>query len=83
MARLVQIGNSLGVRIPKAIIEQAGLDEHELAFHVTDGGLLLAPVRKVREGWAEAAQAAHTAGDDAALLNEAALNEFDTAEWTW
>ena len=51
MATLIRIGNSQGVRIPKAIIEQAQLNEKELEFKVLDEGLLIKPSRKPRQGW--------------------------------
>lgn len=51
MATLIKIGNSQGVRIPKAIIEQAQLYEKELEFKVLDEGLLIKPARKPRQGW--------------------------------
>ena len=51
MATLIRIGNSQGVRIPKAIIEQAQLDEKELTFKVIENGLLIQPVKKPRQGW--------------------------------
>ena len=52
-AKLRNIGHSRGVIIPKALIEQAGLEGHELTFIPLDGGLLIKPVKKAREGWAE------------------------------
>ncbi len=53
MTNLIRIGNSQGVRIPKAIIEQAKLDDTELEFKVMDDGLLIKPVKKPRQGWKE------------------------------
>lgn len=53
MATLIKIGNSHGVRIPKAIIEQARLQHSELQFKVLDDGLLIQPVKKPRQGWKE------------------------------
>ena len=53
MATLIRIGNSQGVRIPKAIIEQAQLEDRELEFKVVDDGLLIQPTKKSREGWKE------------------------------
>ncbi len=53
MATLIRIGNSHGVRIPKAIIEQAHLQHGELQFKVLADGLLIQPVRKPRQGWKE------------------------------
>ena len=51
MATLIRIGNSQGVRIPKAVIEQAQLENKELEFQVIDDGLLIHPITKSREGW--------------------------------
>lgn len=63
MAELIQIGNSKGVRIPKALIEQAGLEGSELELKVVRGGLLIRPVKQPREGWAEAVEAATARGE--------------------
>ncbi len=59
MTTLIRIGNSQGIRIPKAIIEQAHLGDKELKFIVTDDGLLIQPVKKLREGWKEQFDKAH------------------------
>jgi antitoxin MazE len=53
MATLIRIGNSQGIRIPKAVIEQARLEDKQLEFKVIDEGLLIQPVKKNREGWKE------------------------------
>ena len=51
MAKIIQIGNSQGIRIPKPIIELANLGDKELEFVVMDCGLLITPEKKVRVGW--------------------------------
>jgi antitoxin MazE len=51
---LIKVGNSQGIRLPKAIIEQAGLGK-DLDLIVKDGAVIIRPVRRIREGWAEAA----------------------------
>ena len=51
MAKIIQIGNSQGIRIPKPIIELANLGDKELEFVVMDSGLLITPEKKVRAGW--------------------------------
>jgi antitoxin MazE len=51
MTTLIRIGNSQGVRIPKAIIEQAQLKDKELIFKIIDDGLLIQPLQKPRQGW--------------------------------
>ena len=51
MAKIIQIGNSQGIRIPKPIIELSNLGDKELEFVVMDCGLLITPEKKVRVGW--------------------------------
>ena len=51
MAKIIQIGNSQGIRIPKPIIELANFGDKELEFVVMDSGLLITPEKKVRVGW--------------------------------
>lgn len=54
---IIPIGNSRGVRLPKAVLDQAGLgDEAELS--VEAGRIVLTPSRAARRGWAEAFAAA-------------------------
>jgi len=62
-ANLIQIGNSRGVRLSKAIIEAAGLQD-SLDLEVRDGAVVIRAVRGARSGWAEAALACRNAGDD-------------------
>ena len=51
MAKIIQIGNSQGIRIPKPIIALSNLQDQELDFVVMDSGLLITPEKKVRVGW--------------------------------
>ena len=51
MAKIIQIGNSQGIRIPKPLIAIANLGDKELEFVVMDSGLLITPQKKVRVGW--------------------------------
>ena len=51
MAKIIQIGNSQGIRIPKPLISLANLQGKELEYVVMDCGLLITPEKKVRVGW--------------------------------
>ena len=51
MAKIIKIGNSQGIRIPKPIVELANLKNIELDFVVLDSGLLITPNKKARIGW--------------------------------
>lgn len=81
MTRIVRIGNSRGIRIPKALLEQADLPE-EVELRAEPGRLVVTAVRFTRVGWAEAARRMHAAGDDA-LLDPPQSNSFDDGEWEW
>lgn len=80
--RIVRIGNSSGVRIPKALLEQSGL-EGEVEMTAEDGSLIIRPTRKPRDGWAEAFQEMARRGDDAMLIDSPALSSWDKDEWKW
>ena len=51
MAKIIQIGNSQGIRIPKPLIVLANLEGKELEYVVMDSGLLITSEKKVRVGW--------------------------------
>ncbi len=81
--RIVRIGNSQGIRIPKPLLEQTGLrDEVELS--VQDDALVIRPARKARAGWAEALREMARRGDDA-LLDQArsGMSSWDKDGWEW
>jgi len=61
--RLINIGNSQGIRLPKTVIEQANLSE-ELDLEVRDDSIVIRSSRQTREAWAESALACHKAGED-------------------
>ncbi len=67
---LVKIGNSRGVRLPRHVIEAAGLKD-DLNLEVRDGAVIVRNAHTTRSGWAKAAAACHAAGDDA-------LSDWDT-----
>ena len=73
---LVKIGNSRGLRLPKAIIEQAGLGK-ELNLQVVDGAVIIRSADTARSGWEEAAEKCHAAGEDAMDEWDATLSDFE------
>jgi antitoxin MazE len=79
--RIVRIGNSQGVRLPRPLLEQAGLGE-DVVLRATPGRIVIEAARAPRAGWADAAKAMHAAGDDA-LLDAASATRFDRDEWEW
>jgi len=81
-AEVVRIGNSMGVRIPKAIREQTGL-KNKVTLTVTGDAIVIRPQRAPRAGWAEAFAKAKSDEPDDAIWPEGIINEFDETEWTW
>jgi antitoxin MazE len=80
-AKIVRIGNSRGVRLPKPLIEQAGLGE-EVELRVEEGAIVIQSAARPRAGWAESARRL-AAERDAGLLDEPAPTRFDRTEWQW
>jgi antitoxin MazE len=64
--RIVAIGNSQGIRIPKPLLEQAGLSG-EVEINALGGALVIRPARRPRAGWGAAFQEMARRGDDALL----------------
>ena len=80
-ARLVRIGNSRGVRLPKTIIAQAGLTD-EVDLVVRDGAVVIARASTARSGWANAARQMRQR-DEERLLDACPPTRFDEKEWQW
>jgi len=80
-SKLVKIGNSRGIRIPRPLLEQAGLTD-EVELTVEGNKLVIHPVRKVREGWEAQYIAMAEQGDDR-LLDEGIASRFDEEDWQW
>jgi antitoxin MazE len=81
--RIVAIGNSQGIRLPKPLLEESGLSG-VVEVTVEDSSLVIRPVSKAREGWdaAFAKMAAH--GDDKLLdADVPPLTSWDESEWQW
>ena len=82
-ARIVRIGNSQGIRIPKPLLEQTTLQE-EVVISAEGGCLVIRPAKHPRADWALAFREMAGRGDDA-LLDDVApsLSEWDKGQWKW
>ena len=76
-----QIGNSRGVVIPKAILEQVGFDDQADLVIEGERLVLSKPKKNPREGWAEDSKAIAAAGEDGLVLGDF-MNEGDE-DWVW
>jgi antitoxin MazE len=79
--KLVRIGNSRGVRLPRAVIEEAGLRE-DLEIRIEGRSVVLSSPARAREGWKDAA-ARMVEREEAGLLDPLAETTFDREEWEW
>ena len=79
--RIVQIGNSKGIRVPKMLLEHAQLPD-EVELQAEQGRLIVRAARGVRAGWADAAKRMRARGEDH-LLDAATSSHFDDKEWRW
>jgi antitoxin MazE len=80
-AKLVQIGNSRGIRLPKPMIEEAKLND-EVDIHVREGAIVITSSINLRSGWAESAKKLHDRKEDV-LLDDSIATTFDETEWKW
>ena len=79
-ANLIQIGTSQGVRLPKAVIEQAGLTG-QLDIEVSGDAVIIRSARRARENWGRAAAACRQAGADQLGDWDATSGDFQ-GEWS-
>jgi antitoxin MazE len=82
--RIIQIGNSQGIRIPKVLLDQSGLRD-EVELRVNKEEIIITSVKKTRQGWEEAFQKMAGQGDDQLLDEETLDNQtgWDEHEWSW
>ncbi len=81
-ARVIKIGNSQGLRIPKPILDQTGiLDEVEI--EVEEDQIIIRPIKNVREGWDAAFKMMGEKGDDELIIDENISHSWDEEKWQW
>lgn len=79
-ARIIAIGTSKGVRIPKYLLDKYHF-ENLVELDDTGNGLLLRPIKQPREGWSTAFKTAAKTSQDS--LIETPASEWDDQEWEW
>ena len=76
---LVNIGNSKGIRIPKAILEQYNISE-KLEMILEKGRIILKPKSIPRKGWEKSFEQMSLDGDDELLINDV-FDDETFEEW--
>lgn len=81
-ARIIAIGNSQGIRIPKLLLEQTGI-QGDVELEVVEDKIIIHGSAEVRRGWDEAFQKMAEKGDDALLDSDQTDHSWDEEEWVW
>jgi antitoxin MazE len=81
--RIVRIGNSQGVRIPRLLLERSNLAE-EVELQAHDNQIIIRSAREPRQGWEEEFRLMAAEKDDE-LLDRSSLpqTQWDVDEWQW
>ncbi|MDZ8256852.1 AbrB/MazE/SpoVT family DNA-binding domain-containing protein [Nostoc sp. ChiQUE01b] len=79
--RIVKIGNSQGIRIPKLLLEQSGIGE-EVEIEIQDCHLIVRAASQSRQGWEEAFATMAKQHNDT-LFNDPITTEWEHLEWEW
>ena len=81
--KIVRIGNSKGIRLPKALIEQYNM-KNEVLLETKKDAVVIHPVENPRAGWEESFKRMRRRGDDRLLDKDSELrSEWDDKEWRW
>ena len=81
-ARVIKIGNSQGLRIPKPILEQTGIMD-DVEIEVEKNRIIIRPIKNVRKGWDASFKIMGEKGDDELILDENISHSWDEEEWQW
>jgi antitoxin MazE len=82
-ARIVKIGNSQGIRIPKPLLEQSGISD-DVDIEVKNDRIIIRPVSGPRAGWDEAFRKMAQNADDVLIDSEEPISHsWDESEWQW
>ena len=79
--RIIRIGNSRGIRVPKLLLDQAALPD-EVELRSEPGRIVVSAASRPRTGWAAKARTMHDRGDDVPL-DDSIPTRFDLADWRW
>ena len=81
--KIVAIGNSQGIRLPKLLLEQVGIKD-EVEVEADGNTLILRSAKKSpRQGWGKAFQVMAEQRDDQLLDMKVSASTWDQDEWEW
>ncbi len=81
--RIVKIGNSQGIRIPRLLLDQTGLGE-EVELELRGDQIVVRPAYRARHDWENQFKAMAEQGDDKLLDGDVVIpTAWDEEEWEW
>jgi len=81
--RIVKIGNSQGIRIPKLLLERSNLAE-EVELEAEDNRIVIRSTKQPRQDWEAAFRAMAARADDDLLDKDLLIQtQWDEDEWQW
>ena len=83
-AKIIKIGNSLGIRIPKPLLQESGIGP-DVDISTRDGAIIIRSAPKTRDNWGAAFKEMAKRGDDAPLdiTRQSGMSDWDDTEWEW
>lgn len=82
-AKIIAIGNSQGIRIPKIMLDQLGFGA-EVELTIEKDRLVVRSVAHPRLGWEDQFRTMAALGDDTLLDGDSVgLSSWDEEEWEW
>ncbi|MBU2584955.1 MAG: AbrB/MazE/SpoVT family DNA-binding domain-containing protein [Bacteroidetes bacterium] len=82
--KVVKIGNSRGIRIPKSLIDESGLTS-DVELEVIDGQIIIKSISQNRGSWDSAFKRMAKNKDDILLDSDTLAQQsmWDKEEWEW
>jgi antitoxin MazE len=80
IAKIIQIGNSKGIRIPNQILKEMNIENQvELIINDKKDEIIIKALHKAREGWSDSFKKMKTASDDKLIIDDS----LDLNDWKW
>ena len=81
--RIVKIGNSQGIRIPKILLEQTNLKD-EVELELQPNQIIIRPAHHARRNWDDEFKKMAQLGDDNLLNGDILVpTAWEEEEWEW
>jgi antitoxin MazE len=80
--RIIRIGNSKGIRIPKLMLDQTNFGQ-EVELELEENRIVIRSSQPSRQDWEEQFKIMAEKGDDVLLDEAVQLSSWDEEDWEW